>query len=200
MTTLLLIRHAETDAVGKVLAGRSDRWRLNEAGKRQAACLAERLSRLPITAIYTSPLPRTVESAQPLADKLGLPLRTCNALTELDYGAWQDQSFADLDQQPEWTQYHEFRSGARPPGGESMLDVQTRMIRAVEAIRQEHEGAVVGIVSHAEPIRVLLAYCLGIALDLTLRLEISPASVSILRISGRHCSVACLNATEEFAI
>jgi probable phosphoglycerate mutase len=199
MTTLLLIRHADTDASGKALAGRSNRWTLNATGKQQAARLAERLSILPVAVIYTSPLERTIATALPLADKFRLTLRPCQDLSEVDYGAWQEQTFADLETKPEWVHFHEFRSGARPPGGESMLDVQARMVHAVEAIRRSHENDMVALVSHAEPIRVLIAYYLGISLDLALRLEISPASVSVLRISSRHCALGCLNSTEEFA-
>jgi probable phosphoglycerate mutase len=200
MTSLLLIRHADTDAVSKVLAGRSDRWKLNETGKEQAMRLASRLASVPIAAIYTSPLRRTIETAEVLGNRLQLAPQPHQDLVELDYGEWEDQSFADLAGQPEWIQFNRFKSSLGAPGGESMLDVQARMIRSIEAIRRAHGDAVVAIVSHAEPIRVAIAYFLGIALDLIARIEIRPASVSVLRVSDQCCVARCLNWTEEFAL
>jgi probable phosphoglycerate mutase len=164
---------------------------------RQASRLAVRLSGHRISAIYTSPLQRAIETAKPLADRLHLTVRPCHALAELDYGAWQDQTFEDLEAQPEWVVFNQRKSVGRAPGGESLLDVQVRMLRCTERIRDTHPDETIAIVSHAEPIRVFVAHCLGIALDLVLRLEISPASVSSVQFSDPYCTIQCINCSEE---
>ncbi len=118
-------------------------------------------------------------------------------LGEFRFGNWEGQTFEELNRDPRWRQFNETRSTVRPPGGESMLEVQTRMTREVENLRREHDGDTVVLVSHADPLRSLIAHCLGIPLDLIARFDISPASVSIVRFSGHSPSLLCLNRTQE---
>src|SRR5215212_9070508 len=118
MTTLFLIRHGETDAVGKSIMGWIPGCHLNLAGKARAERLAQRLSHHPIQAIYTSPLERAVETAEPIAAPRKLPLRRSNELGELRVGAWEGLAIQELDQREDWRKFNSFRSGVRPPGGE----------------------------------------------------------------------------------
>ena len=97
MTVVMLIRHGETDYVKKHrLAGRLAGVHLNKNGVRQAAALAEKLASLPVKAIYSSPLERTMETAKPIAKSLNLELQECPELIEIDCGEWQDQSLGKL--------------------------------------------------------------------------------------------------------
>ena len=102
MTTFLLVRHGETDAVGKTIVGRMPGVHLNATGRAHARRLAQRLSRLPIRAIYSSPLERALETAEPLARARNLRIQTCEAANELNFGEWTGKTFAELDSLPEW--------------------------------------------------------------------------------------------------
>lgn len=197
MTTFLLIRHAATDAIGQRLVSRSPLVRLNALGERQIEQLATRLALLPIAAIYSSPLERTVASAEAIAQPLGLSVSIEDALNEFEFGAWTGKTFDELNELSDWHDFNRFRSGTRAPGGESMLDVQQRMVGALENLRGRHPSQMVAIVSHGDPLRALLAYYMGIPLDLFQRIEIAPASVSVLELDGEAARVRRLNDTYE---
>lgn len=81
-----------------------------------------------------------------------------------------------------------------------MIEVQARMLRQIECLQQQHERYMVAVVSHAEPIRTVIAHYAGIPLDLALRLEISPASVSAIRIDGWAPRILCVNGTGDLVI
>lgn len=102
----------------------------------------------------------------------------------------------ELERNPNWRRYNEFRSGTRAPGGELMIDVQHRMVVRLQALAAEHPDQTVGIVSHGDPLRCTLAYYLGIPLDFLFRFEISPASLSILELAEWGARVTCMNQTE----
>ena len=97
----------------------------------------------------------------------------------------------------EWRRFNHFRGGTRAPGGELMIETQARMIRRVQALKQEHEGETVGIVSHGDPLRAAVAFYMGIPIDMLLRFEISPASVSVVELSEWGARVMCVNVTES---
>jgi probable phosphoglycerate mutase len=99
-----------------------------------------------------------------------------------------------------WTSFNTTRSLVRAPGGELMIEVQTRMVREVESIRERHPNEIVAIVSHLDPLRALLAHCLGISLDFLLRFEINPGSVSILRYFDDQPRILCMNHTGELPV
>src|SRR5437764_2130754 len=98
MTTFLLIRHGETDAVGKSLMGWRPGLHLNTRGKGQAEELAKTLCELPIRAVYTSPLERAIETAEPLARRHGLSPIPLPDLGEMHLGEWEGLSMTELDQ------------------------------------------------------------------------------------------------------
>lgn len=112
-------------------------------------------------------------------------------------GDWQGSEIAKLDEREDWRRFNTFRGGTRAPQGELMLETQTRMVRGVHALAAKHAAETVGVVSHADPLRALIAYFLGAPLDLMLRLEISPASVSVLELSDWTARFLCINALSE---
>jgi probable phosphoglycerate mutase len=116
---------------------------------------------------------------------------------ELDVGEWQGKTFEELAVSPEWKAYNALRSAVRPPGGEWMIDCQARMVKEAERLVRRHPEGTVAVVSHADPIRGLLAYYLGIPMDLMLRFELGTASVSAVQMSDGGPRVLCLNRTEE---
>lgn len=195
MTTFLLIRHGMTDAVGRRLTGRQPGVFLNQQGRQQVAELAERLRGLKAVAIYSSPLERAVETATPVATALGLDIQQSERLLEVDFGDWEGSTLSELAGAPGWDAFNRMRSHFRSPNGEHMLDIQRRMVSQMEELRELHKGGVVLLVSHGDVIRVTLAHYLGMPLDLFLRLEVSPASVSVVQVGEEGIRVPIVNAT-----
>ena len=182
MTTFLLIRHGMTDAVGQVMTGTSPGLHLNALGVAQAATLPERLREVRIDAVYASPLERTRETAQPLADARGLTVQIEPRVLEIEYGEWTGRRYADMVGDPAWTLYNRVRGVAKPPAGESLLDIQQRTMAAMLELTERHPGQVVAIVSHADTLRAILLYVMGMPVDFVMRLEISPARISVLQL------------------
>lgn len=196
MTALLLIRHALCDPVGRSIAGRKPGIHLNGPGRSQAEELANRLAGLPISAIYSSPMERARETAEPVARRLGLEVQTEPGLNEIDFGEWTGRTLAELDGIPSWKAFNEERSTTRIPGGELIGEVLERALEACQRISRTHRdpGAVVGLVSHGDVLRALIAHFAGISLDLMRRIELSPASVSVVFL-GPYPRLLLLNST-----
>jgi probable phosphomutase (TIGR03848 family) len=180
VTTLLLIRHGANDWVHGRLAGWTPGVHLNDEGRRQAAALAARLAPLPIDALYTSPLERTVETAQAIAAPRGLPLRLVEGLGEVKYGEWQGAELKELYKHELWPGVQFYPSGTRFPGGETLGEAQVRMVATLDALRAQHPKGVIAVVSHADIIKLAVAYYIGLHIDLFQRLEISPCSATAL--------------------
>lgn len=195
VTTCLLIRHGETDAIGRVLAGRMEGWGLNSKGEQQTSRLAQHLSNLPIRQVYSSALERAWATAQPIAKAHGLEPVVMGDFDEIEFGEWQAMTFEELQGRDDWHHYHASRTRHRPPGGESIQDVQARMIRGIEYVSTQHPGALLAIVSHADPLRTIVAHCLGLSLDHLSRFEISPASVTTIHVAEFGSRLLCLNET-----
>jgi len=202
MPTLLLIRHGENDFVKEDrLPGRLPGIHLNEHGREQAAALAESLKKMPIRAVYASPLERAVETAGPLAQALGLELQLRPGLQDTDVGDWQGLLFKKLRKLPLWKQVQEQPSEVRFPGGESFLELQERLVWEIEAIRQAHkQNDMVAAVFHCDPIKLVLAHYIGLPLNSFQKLGVAPGSVSILMIGRSRVHLAALNLKPPFVI
>jgi probable phosphoglycerate mutase len=193
MTRFLLIRHAVTDSVGKSLTGRMPGVPLNDEGKRQAQVLAQRLAMLPIAAIYSSPVERAFQTAEVVAKVLQVSTVPNDDFLELDFGQWTGASFDALSSEVSFQRFNSFRSNSRIPGGESMLEAQLRIVRGMQALCEKHMGQTVAVVSHSDMIKAAVAYYAGIPLDLFQRLEISPASVSIIEMYEATARIGVVN-------
>jgi broad specificity phosphatase PhoE len=200
MTTFLLIRHAATDAIGRLIAGWTPGWHLNTAGRKQAEMLAARLAPLPVQAIYTSPLERAVETAEPLARRLRLDLQKIDDLGELRFGDWEGFAFAELQQSSVWKRFNQQGSLAVPPGGESMMECQARIIRRLECLRERHPNHLVAVFSHADPLRAAVASFLGAPLDSMLRFDLDPASVSVVQVDESNTRILCVNSSGDIRL
>ena len=193
MTQFYLIRHAANDTLGREIAGRAPGVHLNEAGRAQATRVAEALSTLPITHIYSSPLERCQETAQPLADRLKVPVAISEALNEVDFGDWTRKSLEELSRLEAWRQWNGFRSAGQIPNGESMIQVQSRVVSEVERLRRLHPNSPVALFSHGDPIRAALTWYLGMPLDMLSRLEVFPGSVCVLSVGDWDAKIRALN-------
>ncbi|HEV2097677.1 MAG TPA: histidine phosphatase family protein, partial [Stellaceae bacterium] len=138
MTVFHLVRHGEHVLAGKVLAGRTPGVGLSERGRAEIAAVAERLAGDSIAALYSSPLQRTRESAEIVAARLGLPIAFHDDLIELDFGEWTGSTFDQIRADPRWLPWSTQRSLAQIPGGESMREVQRRMVEAMIEIGARH--------------------------------------------------------------
>ncbi|MGI8508082.1 MAG: histidine phosphatase family protein [Gemmatimonadaceae bacterium] len=193
MTTIILVRHAMCDSVGHSLSGRAPGVSLNAEGQAQAARLARRFVGHHIAAIYTSPLDRACETAAAIANVVDRTPVTMTGLNEIDFGEWTGCTFDELKLVDQWKRFNAHRSTTRIPGGETMLEAQARAVAAVEALRVNHPAVSVVAVSHSDMIKAVLAHYAGIALDDLMRIEIAPASVSILSLTEWGDSVVRLN-------
>lgn len=189
----LLIRHGLTDAVGHHLAGTAPGVHLNAAGREQVERLGARLAPLPLDAVVSSPLERARETAAPIAAAHRLDVEIAPALAEFEVAEWTGRTFASLDTDEAWQAFNRVRSIARPPGGESMLDVQQRAVGVLFDLQRQHPSGTVAVVSHGDVIRAVLLFALGMPLDFYDRLDVAPASVSIVELTTAAPRVRLMN-------
>ncbi len=202
-TLVLLVRHGTTPSTGRVLPGRAPGLHLADAGREQAFRLAERLAawaptngvRPRIAAVYASPLERTRETATPLAAALGLRVRVARGLIECDFGEWTGAALKELMKLPEWKTVQRYPSGFRFPSGESFSGMQARMVQAMADLRARHPGETIVAVSHADPIKAVVADAVGTHLDLFQRIVISPCSVTAISYGQGGPMVLAVNST-----
>ena len=200
MPTLLLIRHGENDFLAKNrLPGHIPGIHLNGRGHEQAAELARTLSRLPIKAIYSSPLERAVETAEPLAQSLGLGIQLRPNLTDTDVGEWAGRSWKALGRTRLWKVIQQTPSQFQFPGGETFVLTQERVVRALDAIASAHADELIAVFFHADPIKLAVAHYLGMPLDTFQRLTVSTGSVTILKIDGSTVKLLALNLIPPFS-
>ena len=194
MTSLVyFVRHGVTDHTGHRLSGWMEDIHLSAAGRQQAEAVADMLSSARIKAVYSSPIDRTVETARPIAARHDLGVRMRRNLGEVDYGAWTNRSFRSLARTKLWTTVQRYPSGARFPGGETLREVQTRAVTEVEKLVAQHPKQAICCVSHADVIRLVVAYFMGVHIDLFQRIVIGPASVSVVGLDEDGPRILSLN-------
>ncbi len=197
-TVVLLVRHGQTPTTGKLLPGRAGGLHLSEAGQAQARAVGERLKAGPrIEALYASPLERTRETAAAIAEAVGLKVKVDKGLLEVDIGDWTGQEFKTVRKAPEWKLVHSYPSGFRFPGGESFVEMQTRIVSTMERLRAAHPGQTIVAVSHADTIKAAVAHALGTHLDLFQRIVISPCSVTAIAYSDAGPTVLSVNSVAD---
>jgi broad specificity phosphatase PhoE len=199
VTTFFLVRHAAHDLLGKAMAGRAPGVALNEQGRLQAERLVDWLSAKPIAAIYSSPQQRARETAAPLAAHRGLAVQVDDAFDEIDFGDWTGLPLERLRAEGErWRTWVEQKSIACPPGGEPFACVQRRAMAGLEYLAKMHPDETVCVVSHGDILKAVLASILGMLLDHLERLEIAPASLSIVAVGPSWSQVKLINAQNNW--
>lgn len=195
-TLVLLVRHGQTPTTGKLLPGRAPGLHLADTGRQQAQRAAERIAELPtVDAVYASPLERARETAAPIAAARGLKVQVDKGLLECDFGDWTGGELKRLMKLPEWATVQRAPSTFTFPGGESFTAMQTRMVAAVDRLRARHPGGVVVCVSHADPIKALVAHAMGTHIDLFQRIVISTCSVTAIAYGMGAPVVLTVNST-----
>lgn len=186
MSYIFLVRHGQNDWVNKNrLAGWTPGIHLNKKGQKQVNLLADRLSHLPIRAVYSSPLERCLETAEAIGRPHRLKILPLEAVGEVRYGRWEGKKLEKLvKKKRRWYAVQHYPSRFRFPEGESFLEVQHRAVAALEELNRRHLKDMIVVVSHADVIKLVLAYYQGIHIDLFQRIGLSPASVSAIALSS----------------
>lgn len=196
MPLLLLIRHGENEYVktGK-LAGRLSDIHLNERGQKQAQALADALKDVPIKAIYSSPLERAIETATPIAEARKLQIIPEPDLRDTHVGSWEGKSLKILRRTKVWRIVQQAPSRFRFPDGESFVEAQARYVNVLERIIKKHNKPqdIVAVVFHADPIKLTVAYFLGMPLDHFQRLSCDTGSVTAIYIGEAGANLIKLN-------
>ncbi|MDQ0923173.1 putative phosphomutase (TIGR03848 family) [Pseudarthrobacter sp. W1I19] len=201
MATVILVRHGRTTAnAAGLLAGRAAGVSLDQIGLEQAAVTGDRLAVVPLAGVVSSPLERCQQTARLILDRqAGTPYSPSDPdLTECDYGQWQGRMLSDLATEDLWAAVQSQPSAVVFPGGESMAAMQARSVAAIRrhdaAFEAEYgPGAVWVAVSHGDIIKSILADALGMHLDLFQRINVGPASVSIVHYGAVRPSVYATN-------
>ncbi|SRR5690606_33249975 len=191
-TILILVRHGESEAYD-YLPGRKPGVNLSAAGVAEVKNLAKHLTRFNIDIIFSSPVDRTKQTAEIISSSISKEIKFADELMEIDFGEWTGKSFAELKNDNQWKLFHKFRSGTRIPGGETILEVQFRMIKKIEEIISKYSGKTILIVSHGDPIKSALCYYLGLPLDFISRVSIDTASLSVLILNESGPIIKSLN-------
>jgi broad specificity phosphatase PhoE len=190
VVTVLLVRHTSYSLIDRVLAGRAPHIGLSELGWRQARALARDLAQRPISRVQSSPQRRARESAEPIAHALGLPIEIAPKMDELDMGRWTGAPFKELNSNPDWQAWNSKRGSMRPPKGESMCDLQKRVLDHLATLARERADEQIVLVSHAEPIRAAVLHYRGLPLDAFAQIRIDPGSITVLRLSDQDGEIA----------
>ena len=195
-TTILLVRHGQTNSTGKVLPGRAPGLHLADTGQQQAERAAARIGELDgVDAVYTSPLERARETAAPIGKVTGHRPRIERGLLECDFGDWTGASLRRLMRKREWRTIQRAPSTFRFPGGESFPEMQHRIVTTLERLRDDHRGRTIVCVSHADPIKAAVAHALGTHLDLFQRIVISTGAISVVTWTDGGPTVLAVNST-----
>ena len=204
-TLIIFVRHGKTPTTGTKLPGRAPNLHLSDEGKSQAEMIAKEIEKSSssflgkgVSAVYASPMERTQETARPIAKALNLRVRTLKGLNECDFGDWTGRRLRDLSKLKSWSTVQKKPSSFRFPNGESFSEMQNRMLRTVDKMRERHPGETIVCVSHADPIKAILASAVGTPLDLFQRIMVGPCSASVVLYTKERPLVLTLNSNGNF--
>ncbi len=183
-TTVLLLRHAAHDWLGRGLAGRLPQVQLNAQGLQQAQALVRQLAGERLDAIVSSPQPRTRQTVAPLAAARGLPVAVVEELDEIDFGAWTGRRFEDLAGDAQWQAWNAHRASGTVPGGEAFVAVVRRAAQALAGLQAAHPGGRVLAASHADVIKAVACGATQWPVDALHAFDVPPCSVTQLEVGA----------------
>ena len=196
MTIVVLIRHGETDwNVERRFRGRAP-VPLNARGRQEAELTAQRVvSSWNIDAIYSSPVARAAETAEPLRRITGLPIQVSEPFADLDYGLWQGHTPAEValshgDELETWLREP---GVVRIPGGETLGEVQVRAMSGLSAIVMRHPSETVALVSHTEVNRLVILTALGASPNALWHVGQDTCAINVLRSQDGAVDVLSVN-------
>lgn len=202
MTRIVLLRHARSSANAKaILAGRAPGVDLSDRGRKESQDVAKRLKEINFSLIRVSPMERCAQTIEPLLAQLSKGsgakpiIEVENDLVEVDYGKWTGRKLAILSRDKAWKVVQNNPSAMYFPGGEGLLDVQARAMRAVNNAANTPGRGPKLLVSHGDVIKSIVASVLGAHLDHFQKIVIDPASITVLDFNGVDFRVLTLNST-----
>jgi broad specificity phosphatase PhoE len=190
VAVFFLLRHGAHDLLDRILVGRMDGVPLNAEGVTQARLAAEYLAGQHISEIRSSPRQRALETAEPIAMSLDLPIIIAPDIDEIDLGDWTGRPFSELRQDPLWQKWNRARSETTPPGGETIQQLQHRCIAFIRDVAREHPDGRIVLVSHAEPLRMMLLEALHLSIDDWWRVKIAPGDIRAITCNGEVLAAA----------
>jgi broad specificity phosphatase PhoE len=196
-TTIVLVRHSAHELLDRVLVGRQPNVLLSAVGIRQAEHLAAALVRCGVTDIKSSPQLRARQTAEPIAAMLGGPAEIAPEFDEADFGAWSGRAFDSLQTDRHWRLWNSHREACRPPRGETMRELQSRVLAGLLRLAKAYSGQRIAIVTHAEPIRAAVLHFRGLSLDEFARVQIDASSCTMLRFDREQGAIVRENAHAE---
>jgi broad specificity phosphatase PhoE len=193
MAKIYLVRHGETDwNRDHRILGRTQ-TPLNPDGIVQVQKLAHEIAKIKVSEIYSSPLRRTFQTAEILGEALGLHPLPEPRMIEADIGNWEGRYWHELDGNPIREQYYSDPQTARPPGGETLEEVQQRAVASTDELNRWNPGGSFLIVSHADVIRSVLAHYIGIDLKSIRKFRIPHASLSLISLDSAETAIHFIN-------
>ena len=193
--TIYLLRHGHSTANAKsILAGRDFKVSLSATGKKQALAIESEFKQKNFARIYSSPLPRCLQTLEPIAETLKREIEISEGVIEMEYGDWSGKKLAILSRTKLWKSIQGRPSLVRFPNGESFLEMQNRALETVRKVAIP--GETILICSHGDVIKAIVAGLLGLHLDNFQSLAIDPASISVVDISGDNARIRLLNDTK----
>ncbi len=181
MAHIFLVRHGQTDFVGKKLCGTSSGIPLNNEGRRQVEKTASYLQAFSTKGLYSSPIQRAQETAQIISKQINLPVVTAEYLSEINFGDLQGTEAKKLDELPLWNHFLYHPSDVQFPNGDCVVEVQKRVGEGLDALASQfdQEDQLV-CVAHGEVLLLAVAYAIHLPMDEIHHLSIDPASVTEL--------------------
>jgi broad specificity phosphatase PhoE len=179
--------------MNRVLLGRTVDEPLDLRGEGQARALAMRLLRIPNLIVESSPRRRARHTAGIIAAVRETVVRIVPQMDDIDFGSWSGRSFDALALDPHWMRWNQYRAVTRTPAGDSMRNAQERAIAHFRKLQQTVDDSTVAIVTHAEVIRAVVLLAQQAPIEEYSRLDISPASLTMLNFDGAQLRLDSLN-------
>ena len=177
---IIVVRHGRTASnASGLLLGRQDPP-LDEAGRAQAAAMAATLAG--IDRVVSSPLLRTRQTAEAVAEVAGTEVEVDERFIELDYGEWDGRPVADVAVE-EWAEW-QADLGFAPPGGESLASLGARVREGLDELVAEARDRDVVVVTHVSPVKAAVAWALGVGDETSWRMFVTPASIARIAVRG----------------
>ncbi len=197
MTKVYLVRHGQTAwNLGEVFRGRAD-VPLDETGKKEVHLAGEALKNETIHAIYSSPLSRSLETAENIAKFQNIKVIPFDPIVDISYGEWEGKPLAEVQEKfPElYALWLKAPNKVHFPGGESLDEVKLRTMAAVESLVEKHNNENIALVAHRAPNKVICCALLGIDNSNFWRIQQDTACTSLFIYKDHQWVVSYLNDT-----
>ena len=196
---IIFLRHAQAkNNVERILAGRTEGFPLTPSGIQQAEKIAKFLKPLEISAIYSSPIERAINTAKIAAKSLNLKVKTDPRLIEIEMGMFSGMFYEDMFTKygNVFLKFYQDNPIIEENGVETFSDVKKRVLDIVNYCSKEHKGQNVLLVTHMDPIKAMLSTILHLKPESLYELIIRNASLTILKKEQNNYSLAALNSMD----